>query len=61
MTYKRSFSLQLRLVETIEVNDETPSPLPPKKVVDTDGVLLSETIRPLAKVIPFVRTLRRLA
>jgi len=59
MTYKRFFSLQLRLVETIEVADEKPS-FPPMPVVETTGETVSETIRPLAKVyrLPACRTLR---
>ncbi len=61
MTYKRSFSLSLRVVETFEVQDDDKPSLPPMPVVETTGVTVSETIRPLAKVIPLASKLRRLA
>lgn len=60
MTFKRSFSLQLRLVETIEIDEDGPPSLPPMPVVEATGVCVEETIRPLAKVIPFAASLKRL-
>jgi hypothetical protein len=63
MTFRKTTTLSLRVVETIEVDlgdDDKPS-LPPTPVVETTGVTVSETVRPLAKVIPLATKLRRFA
>jgi hypothetical protein len=60
MTFRKITTLSLRVVETIEVDlgdDDKPS-LPPMPVVETTGTTVSETIRPLAKVIPLAAARR---
>ncbi len=67
MTYRRITTLQLRVVETIEVHDDDNSRpsfrAPAAEVVETDGIAVSETtrpLRPLAKVLPLAKKLRRM-
>jgi hypothetical protein len=61
MTITRSLSLSLRVVETIEIDDDNhPPSLPPFPVVDVHGETVSETVRPLAKVVPLASKLRRI-
>lgn len=68
MTYRQITTLQLRVVQTIEVtDDDDPRPsfrAPAADVVQTDGETVSETtrpLRPLAKVIPLAAKLKRFA
>ena len=61
MTITRSFSLSLRVVETIEVEDDDKPSLPPMPVVETTGETVPETVRPLAKVLPLHTKLRKFA
>ena len=54
MTIRRTFSLALHVVETIEIvtdDDESPS-LPPFPVVETTGTPVQDEIRPLCKCAP---------
>jgi len=49
-----------RVVEESD-DDETQPPSLPPFPIDVEGQTVSETIRPLAKVLPFASKLRRLA
>jgi hypothetical protein len=66
MTYRKVTTLQLRVVETIEVTDDDNSRpsfrAPAADVVQTDGETVSETtlpLRPLAKC-PAIQRTRKL-
>jgi hypothetical protein len=63
MTLKRTLSVSLRIVETIETDDDKQPPSLPPFPIDVEGCEVSETtevIRPLAKVLP-MRSLRKVA
>ncbi len=64
MTITRSYSLSLRVVETIKVEDDDKPSLPPFPI-DVEGEIVSETARPvarpLAKVVDLHTKLKRFA